>query len=1408
MNVLKAGLDVGSTTAKFAVIDEGGILVFSRYERHNADIPNIVSQFVRELKAELGDREISLAFTGSAGMGAAEKYSFPFRQEVMATADFVRAKYPDISTVIDIGGEDAKILYLNSGGVPDLRMNGNCAGGTGAFIDQMAALMGCSIGELNDMAFAAKQLHPIASRCGVFSKTDIQNLISRNARREDVAASIFHAVSVQTVLTLSRGYSILPKILLCGGPLTFIPALRKAFAQYLNLEESDFVLPEKANIVAAWGTAISSIGKTVRLGELEAMLNSGGGSVEMKSNRLAPIFANAKELDAWRKDKESVAVKKISPAECSGEVYIGIDSGSTTTKVVAIDGDASLLYSYYAPNLGRPIETARAGLEEFGRICAESGADIRIKGACSTGYGEDLIKKTFSFSDSIVETMAHYVSARHISPDLSFVLDIGGQDMKAMFVENGVLSQLEINEACSSGCGSFIETFAKSLGFGAAEFAQMAATAQSPCDLGTRCTVFMNSKVKQFLKEGAAPGDIAAGLSYSVVKNCLFKVLKLKDMKRLGSRVVVQGGAMRNDSLVRAFELLTGLDVKRSNMPELMGAFGCALHARNSKGFETPKPIAEFLAPNAYTAKETQCRGCENACRVNVFTFESGDRYFSGNKCEKFFSNSGVKAERGENIFEEKYGMLFDRAAEKKEAPRKVKIGIPRSLNMYEEFPFWHAMFAECGFEVVLSAPSTMRQYEHGACTVTADNICFPAKLVNGHVRDLLERGADRIFMPHVLFEKQSDKNLENSYNCPIVTGYADVVKSAMDVGVPVDSPVVSFKEKRLARKSCVAYLESLGVERALAKKAVKGAEAAQEEYEAKIKSLAEEIYARAECDGKPVILMAGHPYHADLLIQHNMSRVISDFGINVISTDIVRNDESVSLADAHTVSQWAYINLILKSAKWVAQQGENVQMVELTSFGCGPDAFVLDELKNILRRAGKTLTVIKVDDVNNVGSMKLRVRSLVESLRLRGAAKLSTEEFVTTKPYTKDDIRRKIVAPHFTDYISPLLPAMFKYLGYELECLPHSDQETIDLGLKYANNEICYPATLVIGDIIKALESGKYKRDEIAVAITQTGGQCRASNYIALIKNAMVEAGYADVPVLSFAGVSGLKNSQSGFKVNWAKALPLILDGVLYSDCMMKFYYAAAARETRQGAASELREKYLALGAKALERGGKKPLRKLLAGAAEEFNKICDDAKVPPLKVGIVGEIYLKYNSFAHKEVVKWLVDRGVEIMPSPLINFFTCFFVNYKYNKRMNLKTHRFPEFLMGIFYKWTYSRIGEFNRIASAFRHYVPFADIFEEAESAEKIVSLSAQFGEGWLLPADIASFAHQGADSVLSLQPFGCIANQIIAKGVEKKIKTLYPNINLLSLDFDGGVSEVNIINRIHLLLGNTGKAAQ
>ena len=806
-----------------------------------------------------------------------------------------------------------------------------------------------------------------------------------------------------------------------------------------------------------------------------------------------------------------------------------------------------------------------------------------------------------------------------------------------------------------------------------------------------------------------------------------------------------------------------------------------------------------------YQSKQHRCKGCENLCVVTKFTFSGGNSYFSGNKCEKIFTNKGKATIQGENLYRYKNELLNGCAAEQPVAPSQV-IGIPRVLNMFENLPFWSALLRGCNIEVALSAPSTMLMYEKGLGTIMSDSICFPAKLVHGHIYDLAERKVDRIFLPMVIYERFEHKDAVNAYNCPIVSSYAEVIRSSVNPeerwGIPLDSPVISFADETLLEKACYRYLRSLGADKTTFRKAFAEAKEAQATFKEKLTDRAREIVARANAENRTVIVLAGRPYHTDALINSKAPDMLAEMGADVLSEDAV--SDLSPLPALQILPQWTYPNRIYHAAAWVCTQANNVQLVQINSFGCGPDAITINETREILKSNGKPYTLVRVDEITSTGSLRLRLRSMLESLALRNTSDTALPQTERTQIafFEGKDKRRTILAPCFSQIYSRLLPPLFSLAGYKFENLPVADKISVETGLKYANNEICYPATIVVGDVIKALQSGRYNRNEVAVAITQTGGQCRASTYLSLIKKALIAAGFEDVPVIAIGTEGKVINSQPGFEVNWMKLMPTLFAALCYSDSLASMYYSTVVREIRKGDTAHLLEKYIRAVQPRMKQKDVNGIFHLLRRAVTDFNAVPVDHRHHP-RIGIVGEIFIKYNSFGNLNMVDWLVSQGVEVVVPPLIDFFLQSFVNIDVNKQQHLSRSATWSDMMVYFFEQYANRFVSRNRhILERFNRYEPAHDIREMSDKAAEILNLANQFGEGWLIPGEISAFAESGVNNVVSVQPFGCIANHVVSKGVEKRIRDRYPDLNLLFLDFDSGMSEVNILNRLHFMVKN------
>jgi predicted CoA-substrate-specific enzyme activase len=1408
----RLGIDIGSTTAKLVILDHNGRIAFSAYRRHNAETVKSLQGILAEAKEKLGDVNVDILITGSAGLGVSERFDLPFIQEVIASAEVVKQRYPQVRTLIDIGGEDAKMIFFKDEGMPDIRMNGSCAGGTGAFIDEMANLLNVPVSELDALAGKHTMIYPMASRCGVFAKTDLQNLLSRDIPREDISVSVFHTVVLQIMATLARGYTPRPLILFCGGPLTFLPSLKKEFMEILHLEPEDVLEVENAELLPALGAALAqpasrSAKSAFTLTALIQLLDTVQVHVAAGQNRLPALFKDQADYQDWEARRMRHKIARVDISQLDGSpLFLGIDSGSTTTKIVLIDGHGRVSFEYYVNNHGDAIGAVQQGLEQIRQRFAEFGRFAHITRSMVTGYGEDLIRSAFRLDEGMVETLAHFRAAKAFDRDVSFIMDIGGQDMKAIFVKDGFIQDIKINEACSSGCGSFIESFARTIGYTAAEFAKEATKGESPCDLGTRCTVFMNSKVKQSLREGAAINDISAGLAYSVIKNALHKVLKVTNIDSLGEHIVVQGGTFRNPAVQKALEELLGREVTCPDLAELMGAYGAALTALDhfrSNGHSGGFVLDEPEVVGNYNKKTIHCHGCENKCAVTKMTFPNGNNFYSGNRCEKIYTNGGQADRRGVNLPALKYDLLFDRKMVPDSTPRLV-IGVPRVLNQFENFAFWNTLLVESGFKVQLSAPSSHTIFQKGTAHIMSENLCYPAKLVSGHIMSLIEMGVDRIFFPMVFYEESSFSDAANSFNCPVVTGYADVVRNVINPhknhGIPLDMPAINFNDKRLLKRTCMDYLLSLGVPLADAARAFDKAHEAQQQFKVQLRHLAQEILENATREGRHVILLLGRPYHIDPLINHKIPDILTGYGLDVITEDSIPLEEKPYLDNRHVMTQWEFLNRYFHAARWAAQQ-DHVEAVQLNSFGCGPDPFILEEVNTILGEYGKSPTVIRIDEIESTGSTKLRLRSMLESMRQPKPVERVFRARRKTRIYLEEDRNSTVIVPDFSPFCSPPIVKPLTDAGYDIVWLPSADRQSVDTGLKYANNEICYPGIITIGDLIKALQSGKYDLKRTVIGFSQTGGQCRATSYVSLIKKALIAAGFENVPVVTISTSMQVLNEQPGFKFNTKAYMYRVLISMAFTDALSDMYYSTVTREKNKGDAKRVADRYLSAFMEGEIPTEKKALLAALRRAVTEFNSIeVEDRHYP--RVGIVGEIYVKYNAFSNNNAAEWLIDQGIEVVMPTFLEFFASGVVLVEQRVKKNLARHNMLWLLALLGKKLLHNFMDEVQDIMKNYRRFHRHTSIDGIAKNAQEVLSLNHQYGEGWLIAGEISSFMKNGISNVLCLQPFGCIANHIVAKGAEKKLREIHPQLNLLFLDADAGVSEVNFFNRMHFFLNH------
>ena len=1397
------GIDIGSTTVKIAILDEEKNLLFSDYERHFANIQETLSSLLKKAHDALGELTVHPMITGSGGLTLAKHLGVPFVQEVISVSTALQHYAPQTDVAIELGGEDAKIIYFEGGNV-EQRMNGICAGGTGSFIDQMASLLQTDATGLNEYAKDYKALYTIAARCGVFAKTDIQPLINEGATKEDLSASIFQAVVNQTISGLACGKPIRGHVAFLGGPLHFLSELKAAFIRTLKLDDEHAITPENSHLFAAIGSALNYDEKvSVSLSEMVKKLSS-NIKLEFEVARLDPLFASREAYEKFteRQNQYSVAKKDFSTYE--GNCFLGIDAGSTTTKAALVGEDGSLLYSFYSSNNGSPLKTAIRAVQEIYSLMPDTA---RIVYSCSTGYGEALIKAGLMLDEGEVETISHYYAASFFDPNVDCILDIGGQDMKCIKIKNHAVDSVQLNEACSSGCGSFIENFANSLNYSVQDFAKAALFAENPIDLGTRCTVFMNSKVKQAQKEGATVADISAGLAYSVIKNALYKVIKVSDATELGRHIVVQGGTFYNDAVLRSFEKIADCEAIRPDIAGIMGAFGAALIARERyvEGAETTMLSIEKINELQFTTTMAKCKGCTNNCRLTINRFTGGRQFISGNRCERGLGKEKNK-EKIPNLFEYKNKLLFGYTPLEADEAERGEIGIPRVLNMYENYPFWFTFFTKLKYRVILTPASSHKMYELGIESIPSESECYPAKLAHGHVTWLIRQGIKEIFYPSIPYERKEFPDANNHYNCPIVTSYPENIKNNIDElrdgSIRFRHPFLNFESPETITLGLTKEFPEIP-----ASEIEEAVRLAWDELAKTRKAMWEkgqETLKWLKDNNRHGIVLAGRPYHVDSEINHGIPELINSYGVAVLTEDSISNLNEPE-RPLIVMDQWMYHSRLYAAANYV-KTTENLDLIQLNSFGCGLDAVTTDQVKDILANSGKIYTCLKIDEISNLGAARIRVRSLLAAIRAREEKKeerkvvpASFDRVVFTEKMRKD---YTILCPQMTPIHFDLIETAFNVSGYRLEVLNRDEREAVNLGLKYVNNDACYPSIIVVGQIMSALLSGKYDLNKTAVLISQTGGGCRASNYIGFIRRALEKAGMEQIPVISI-NLSGLEKNP-GFKLT----PQLLIRGVyaaFFGDVFMRCVYRMRPYEQVKGTTDKLHKKWVGICKKFIS--SRYPtygqFKKICRQIIREFDNIPITDEQKP-KVGIVGEILVKFLPAANNHLVELLEAEGAEAVMPDLIDFLLYCFYNSNF-KAEALGMKKSTATLSNIGIKLVEQIRGAAAREFQASRHFTPPAHIEDLAKYAKDIVSLGNQTGEGWFLTGEMLELIHSGVNNIVCTQPFGCLPNHVVGKGVIKEIRHQYPLANIVAIDYDPGASEVNQLNRIKLMLSTAQK---
>ncbi len=1402
--LLHMGIDIGSTTIKVAAMDGEGQILYSRYRRHHADIRGEIKQLFDEIASDLKGRKARISMTGSAGLGLAKGLGIPFMQEVIAGTAAVNRFIPDADVVIELGGEDAKITYMKP--VVSQRMNGTCAGGTGAFIDQMATLLQTDPAGLNELAGQHKTIYTIASRCGVFAKSDVQPLLNEGAAREDLAASVFQAVVNQTIAGLSCGQPITGKVVFLGGPLYFLSQLRACFEDTLRVKGCVFTMPEHAQYFVAIGAALSAEGLVVSLEQLPQLLRD-IGDIGEDIPRLQPLFQNELEKKAFYLRHEQDQIQYAPLAEYQGPCFLGFDAGSTTIKAVLTGRANEVLYTYYQSNNGNPILVAVEILKE---IYAKLPKGAYLANTCATGYGEALLKTALNMDMGEIETLAHFKAAKYFAPDVDFIVDIGGQDMKCMHIKEGVIDSIMLNEACSSGCGSFLQTFAGTLGMSIEELSHSAMESRNPVDLGTRCTVFMNSRVKQAQKEGADVSDIAAGLAYSVIRNALYKVIKLKSPEDMGRKIIVQGGTFYNDSVLRCFERVSERKVIRPSIAGLMGAFGASLLAAEhyrEKASSTSSIISRETLEKGFTmeTETSHCKNCANRCKLTTSVFNGGRKLVSGNRCER---GEGVVSEDSglPNLFDFKYKRVFRyKPLTEAEADRGT-IGIPRALNMYEDYPFWFTLLTKLGFRVILSERSSHKVFEKGMDSISSESVCYPAKLAHGHVASLVEKGIGTIFFPCIPYEIKENKDANNHFNCPIVTSYPEVLLNNMDVlksgKVRFMHPFLSLAHGKRMVTRIVEEFSDYGVTLAEAKEAVAAAYAELEVCKREIREKGREVIDLLDEKGITGIVLAGRPYHIDPEINHGIPQMINSLGFAVLTEDSIAYMGRVK-RPLRVVDQWMYHTRLYDAAAKTARS-KNLELVQLNSFGCGLDAVTIDQVAEILENAHGIYTVLKIDEINNLGAARIRMRSLKVAIQERREQGKTPRIHTGEGDYTQKRMeftkamkeKHTIIAPQMSPIHFKLVNAAFVHAGYRLKVLEQATPEDVEVGLRYVNNDACYPTIMVVGQLVNALLTGGYDPKRTSVLITQTGGGCRATNYIAFLRKALKSAGLEQVPVISLNALGMEKNA--GFKFS----LPFLdkaLKSLLLGDLLQTLLLRVRPYEKRLGAAQELYEHWLSECEKHLAKESKYSYKGLVDAMVKAFDALPLFTEERKPRVGIVGEILVKYHPDANNQAVNVIENEGCEAAIPGMMGFFEYCLINTVFKEKTlgtSKKTALFSKVGLAIIKHYSdciNARLGKSMRFEAGH-------SIWALADKAKDILSLCNNSGEGWLLTAEMIALIEEGIPNILCVQPFACLPNHVTGKGMIKELRRRFPQANIVPVDYDPGASQVNQINRIKLMV--------
>ncbi len=1454
---LRLGIDIGSTTVKLVILDpETGRMLHSVYRRHHARQLETTEELLREARELFPEDQFRAAVCGSGGKPIAKRLGIPFIQEVVANAAAVCALYPTARTAIELGGQDAKIIFFEYDGqkgtlqASDMRMNGSCAGGTGAFIDEIASLLDLAPEDYEEMAAAGTHVFDISGRCGVFAKTDIQPLLIQGAAREDIALSAFHAIAKQTIGGLSQGLELKPPIIFEGGPLTFHPTLIRVFAERLDLKEDEILVPDHPETIVALGTAMA-IDKLFPLSDETEFLTLSGleerlqksGPEEEEEHKAPPFFRSRKDYEAFearhaaeRKEPEPICVR-------DGElrVYLGIDSGSTTSKLVLMDEKERVVDRFYAPNQGQALYVVRDGILGFFEKYQKQNIKLKILGVGTTGYGENMLAKAVGADFDIVETVAHAQACTKFFPDATFLLDIGGQDMKAIWLDEGIITNIMLNEACSSGCGSFLENFAASLNIPVEEIAQTAFSSRSPAALGSRCTVFMNSTIITEQRAGKSPEDIMAGLCRSIIENVFTKVVRISNTDSLGDHIVVQGGTFKNEAVLRALEEYLGRDVTLAPYSGEMGAYGAALLTKQyieENGYANGKDSSfigrQALETFSYETKTgVQCPRCGNHCNRTVLSFSTGGHFVTGNRCERGEQvteeelakgrDTAVSAaqkpgkqtgeKKGEDLFAERERLLFQEYPAQASRKREETIGLPRVLEFWDSMPFWSTFFRALGFQVRFSRPSSRKRYEEGLEFVASDTICFPAKLVHGHIQDLAEQNVDRIFMPYVMHMPPEGKDKQSPYVCSVVQGYPMVVKNSQDpelrYHIPFDTPVFHwFTEKDRKKQICQYARETFGVSAQEAEQAFSQGAEAIETFRRTLRERAARILEDARAQHTFVVVLAGRPYHTDPFISHDISKLFTQRGISVVPVDALPGLDEEDLGNTRIEITNNFHTRMLAGAK-IAAKEETLEYVQLVSFGCGHDAVLSDEIVRIMTEMSeKPPLILKIDESDAAGSLRIRVQSFIETVGIRRRRKdrdgLEAAQEVCPLPapspykfYKSDKKRRTILIPNISAEVTTLLCGILEKENFLVESVPVGGIEQIKLGKKYVHNDICFPCQMVIGELISALEKGNYDQDEVAVGMVKFQCDCRMSHYAGLLRKGLDAAGFERVPVVT-TDMGDSKDMHPGVALLGVSAVLEAIWTFEMLDILTELCREIRPYECTPGETDRVYQACVSALADGI-RGGISQARRVFAKCIDDMAQIRYDRSHLKPQVFVTGELLVTYHPGSNFNIERYLEQNGMEaVFPR----------ITDQLRKDFRATECEIKDYHANIFpYPFAVSWL--FDEIQKSLEKVAVRHPLYEKSprpkdlyQGVKDIIPETLSCGEGWLMAAEIAHYAGQGIKSFVILQPFGCLPNHICGRGTIKRLKESYPGIQILPLDLDPDTSYANVENRLQMLLMN------